>query len=101
MIWPGPYVRAGAAWVLASAAMALAFTKFADGSSREVLEFLVLFVFDLCFTALLGFLVYSCSRWFVISQDDDDSSEAAASTFAISMVTLAVASLSYWLLVVK
>ena len=87
--------------MLASAATALAFSKFGEGGSREIAEFLVVFVFDLCFTALIGFVVYSSSRWFVVRQDEDEPNEAAAGTIAIAMVTLTVASLSYWLLVVK
>ncbi|MCL4466568.1 MAG: hypothetical protein M1389_11205 [Chloroflexi bacterium] len=95
------YVRAGVAWLLASLATALAFSKLEEGSPREVGEFLVIFIFDLALTALVGVIAVYCSRWFLAVDEEVDPDAARVHSFSMSMVTLGVASLTYWLFVIK
>ncbi|MHB1132406.1 MAG: hypothetical protein ACYC4L_08470 [Chloroflexota bacterium] len=94
----GQYARAGFAWLLATAAVSLAFTRTGELGPRAVMEFIVLFVFNLALTAMLAFFTYQGSRWFVIGEKEDVPDELAVQHLTIIMVTLAVASLAYRLL---
>ena len=98
MLRAGPITRAVIAWLLATLATTLAFSRDSETVARAVSEFVVLAIFNLAFTAVIAFAAYSASRWFIVwERSDDDAEEVAAERFAIIMVTLTVASLAYYL----
>ena len=97
MLRGGPITRALIAWLLATLATTLAFSRGSETSARAVSEFVVLLIFNLAFTAVIGFSAYSASRWFIVWERADDDETVAAERFAIIMVTLTVASLAYYL----